>query len=489
MESSSKTAGSVTTPVKEKTAHSNRSKLNETPKYSENSNPNVSSPGLKSSNSPSIVKSGKSSKKSASRNPKLNQTVVTSPLLKTKIRERKFVIAKKKSRNQELNSSTTDVACDKCKKPIGKSKCLCKAYESLRASHEEFFKNSSEVEDNEVEFDKLECGAEIEKGKMEGNDEKTDAVNEAEVNLKRSRDKLLEELRSGRVMHLVKAFENLSVLKLGDFEEKESVVEEEEDKRKIKTALQQPLKVSEIQASSSSFSPSEFFLTSESLGLDSRRSYSLDSSQGSFSISTRTSAGGQRSRRSSAESSGAFARRQWRRKQRKATSQKPFMLRTEQRGRCKEEEFMKKLQQMLEEEEKLRIPLAQALPLTTDEPECLVKPPVKEITRPIDLVLHSDTRAVERSEFDQQVAEKINLIRQYRMERERRQKLEEDEEIRRLRKELVPKAQPLPYFDRPFVPRRSMKQPTLPKEPKFHIPQHKKIKCNMSINDLYVQRQ
>jgi len=32
--------------------------------------------------------------------------------------------------------------------------------------------------------------------------------------------------------------------------------------------------------------------------------------------------------------------------------------------------------------------------------------------------------------------------------------LVEVEEIKRLRKELVPKAQPMPYFDRPFVPRR-----------------------------------
>jgi hypothetical protein len=30
----------------------------------------------------------------------------------------------------------------------------------------------------------------------------------------------------------------------------------------------------------------------------------------------------------------------------------------------------------------------------------------------------------------------------------------EEEEIGRLRKELVPKAQPIPYFDRPFIPRR-----------------------------------
>jgi hypothetical protein len=165
--------------------------------------------------------------------------------------------------------------------------------------------------------------------------------------------------------------------------------------------------------------------------------------------------------------------------------------------------------------------------------------------------------------------------------------LAEEEEIRRLRKELIPKAQPMPYFDRPFIPRRywlinitmnnlyiilavslgisfwdsdftqllhdtiidlghsilnqwrrlfkvdlmkgimwtnwyqiddrdqycvllrmrfalqwiqihffchllsnyfiliyrSMKHPTIPKEPKFHIPHHKKIKC-LSLNEM-----
>ncbi|GKE43530.1 WVD2-like protein 4, partial [Tanacetum coccineum] len=74
-----------------------------------------------------------------------------------------------------------------------------------------------------------------------------------------------------------------------------------------------------------------------------------------------------------------------------------------QRGRSKQEEFMKKVKEMMVEQEKQRVPIAQPLPLTTDEPERLVKPPVKESTRPVDLVLHSDVRAVERSEFDQQV--------------------------------------------------------------------------------------
>ncbi|CAL5376971.1 unnamed protein product [Camellia sinensis] len=127
--------------------------------------------------------------------------------------------------------------------------------------------------------------------------------------------------------------------------------------------------------------------------------------------------------------------------------------RSKQRGRFKEEEFVKKLQQMMMEVEKQRIPIAQGLPWTTDEPECLVKPAVKEITRPVDLVLHSDVRAVKRAEFDQQLAEKMSLIEQYREKRERQQKLAEEEEIRRLRKELIPRAQLMPYFDRTFIPR------------------------------------
>lgn len=90
----------------------------------------------------------------------------------------------------------------------------------------------------------------------------------------------------------------------------------------------------------------------------------------------------------------------------------------------------------------------------------------------------------------------------------------EEEEIKRLRKVLVPKAQPMPYFDRPFIPRRyetdyhqitwiillmtytfvligfrSEKHPTVPKEPKFHVPHHKKIKCYTSLDDFYAPSQ
>ncbi|KAL8117200.1 hypothetical protein AgCh_015197 [Apium graveolens] len=372
---------------------------------------------------------------------------------------------------------------------------------SPKASQEGFFRSLRSVRDCEKDEEEIREEEEEEEAinSIDRNDQ-DDNLDESEVRgeigsatLKRRRDKLLEEARrsvpeSGRVMHLVKAFEKLlSIQKSKDLDDKEG----EDRKKGVKWALPglQSDKVPETQVSASSLCPSDLLLTSESLGLDSLVGSSLDGSQVSFSVSNRLSGGGRRSRRNSLDSSGRLGERNWRRRQRKVTSQKPFLLRTEERGRCKEEKIMKKVQEQKMEEEKQRIPIAQGLPWTTDEPERLAKPPVKESTKPVDVVLHSDVRAVERAEFDHQVAEKMSLIEQYRVEMERQQKLEEEEEIRRLRKELVPKAQPMPYFDRPFIPRRSEKQPTIPKEPRFHLPQHKKIKSCMSWNAMYTPHQ
>ncbi|XP_074383441.1 LOW QUALITY PROTEIN: microtubule-destabilizing protein 60-like [Apium graveolens] len=448
-----------------------RSKLAEIAKKTENSNPNFATPGAK----PSVNKSVKKSPKSVRKSPNL---------VNTKIRERRFVVAKKISKK----SSCSSVSC-RC--------CACVAYESLRASQEGFFRSLRSVRDCEKDEEEIREEEEEEEAinSIDQNDQ-DDNLDGSEVRgeigsatLKRRRDKLLEEARrsvpeSGRVMHLVKAFEKLlSIQKSKDLDDKEG----EDRKKGVKWALPglQSDKVPETQVSASSLCPSDLLLTSESLGLDSLVGSSLDDSQ----ARTGLSGGGRRSRRNSLDSSGRLGERNWRRRQRKVTSQKPFLLRTEERGRCKEEKIMKKVQEQKMEEEKQRIPIAQGLPWTTDEPERLAKPPVKESTKPVDVVLHSDVRAVERAEFDHQVAEKMSLIEQYRVEMERQQKLEEEEEIRRLRKELVPKAQPMPYFDRPFIPRRSEKQPTIPKEPRFHLPQHKKIKSCMSWNAMYTPHQ
>jgi hypothetical protein len=51
------------------------------------------------------------------------------------------------------------------------------------------------------------------------------------------------------------------------------------------------------------------------------------------------------------------------------TSLQPFRLRTEERGALKEYEFAKRVEQLFREEQRLRVPVAQGLPWTTDEPD------------------------------------------------------------------------------------------------------------------------
>ncbi|XP_073136802.1 microtubule-destabilizing protein 60-like [Henckelia pumila] len=460
MYSSLNSSGAVTRA--KETDNLNSSGFNEACFYTENLNPNVSGYVLKVSNSSSI-KFGDSTKNSDSRNP--DRSTVGSPLVEK-------TIAKMKSCSKELNSSKETVFCSEYEE---------RGNGNLRAIQEHSFYR--DIDSGWEEIERQYVLSQI-KGENEDCTEKNRVS--SEINLNMCMDRLLEEARknvpepgSGRVMHLVKAFEKLLSIRWRDYEGQ----------------VQEPQKVSKMQDSSSPF-PLEFFVALESLELDSRGSCSLESSQ--ESILTQTSAGSGRSELSvraihqnlysastrimSPESAENFSRRHWRRRPR-TTSPKPFMLRTEERGKIKEKEFMKKLQQMMVEEEKLRTPTTQGLPWTTEEPECVVKPPTKENTRPIDLVMHSDTRAVQRARFDHQVAKKISLLEHYRMEREKQQKLAEEEEIRRLRRELVPKALPMPYFDTPFVPKRSTKHPTIPREPKFQKPiNYKKMKSLKSLD-------
>lgn len=310
-----KNAGAVT-PVKD--SNGSRSKNQEALRCSENLNPNLS-PNPKTTNSP-VIKSAKS-QKSASKNPNPNPNPgVFSP--RNKIRERKFVVAKKKSKKENLGPK---VAC-KCKEKAGggnPKKCLCVAYEKLRASQEEFFKNrggseggggiaesenSKAIDRAESELEEeivkglmiqdlqIEDGYQGKAGEGEGEDSsvtesgngetgEADAPNPTGCStVKRRRDRLLEEARKsapecGKVMHLVKAFEKLLSIpkpKESNDENNEQDQVVEESKKPMKWALPglPPPKVPETQVSSSSFCPSELFLTSENLGLDPRASVS-----------------------------------------------------------------------------------------------------------------------------------------------------------------------------------------------------------------------
>ncbi|KAG7543622.1 TPX2 C-terminal [Arabidopsis thaliana x Arabidopsis arenosa] len=94
-------------------------------------------------------------------------------------------------------------------------------------------------------------------------------------------------------------------------------------------------------------------------------------------------------------------------------------------------------------------------------------PPAKENKKPLEFKLHSGDRAVKRAMFNYSVATNYYIMKLQKKQEERLQKLIEEEEIRMLRKEMVPKAQLMPFFDRPFLPQRSSRPLTMPKEPSF----------------------
>ncbi|CAN6296024.1 unnamed protein product [Urochloa humidicola] len=446
---------------------------------SENAHPNIPgtpSPPQPTPSKPVLKSPAAAGAKSASAKKKPSTPAPAAPPPPPRERERRFLVAKKGARRRRNIGSVGgggggggEIDFDKCREA---------AREALRASQEEFFRKqraeaAAAEEDQLVVQEEGKAAAEedVKGGAFEEEGEEGNEVElEGSSKVRATRTKAMAEAMSsvpdpgsGRVKHLVHAFENLLTI---------STATSDEDKAgEGSWALPglQPLKGDgDLGLPPVSVLSSSDFLNAG----PSRLCSSLDGKTDRLSWDSRTSAGGRRSRRNSSES----LRSSWNKKL-KVTSQQPFKLRTEQRGRFKEQQFAQKVQEMFLEEEKKRIHIAQGLPWTTDEPECLIKPAVKERTEPVDLVLHSDVRALERAEFDQYVLERNNFAEQQRLEWERQQELEEQERIRQLRRtELIPKAQPMPYFERPFIPKRSTKPATIPIEPKFHL-RPEKLSC------------
>ncbi|KAM5558255.1 protein TPX2 [Rosa sericea] len=93
------------------------------------------------------------------------------------------------------------------------------------------------------------------------------------------------------------------------------------------------------------------------------------------------------------------------------------------------------------------------------------KSPTRENTKPQEVKLHTQQRATKRAMFNYMVAAKLSILEQRRKQEEMLHKMIEEEEIRLLRKEMIPRAQLMPFFDRPFIPQRSSRPLTIPKEP------------------------
>ncbi|XP_034575853.1 microtubule-destabilizing protein 60 isoform X2 [Setaria viridis] len=449
---------------------------------SENAHPNIPGtppPPQPTPSKPVLKSPAAAGAKSASAKKKPSTPAPAAPPPPPRERERRFLVAKKGAgRRRNLGRAGGggggEIDFDKCREA---------AREALRASQEEFFLKQraeaaavAEVDQLVVQHEEAKAAAEedVKGGAFEEEGkEGIEAELEGSSKVRAMRSKTMAKAMSsvpdpgsGRVKHLVHAFESLLTI---------SGATSDADKAGEGSWALPGLQSLKDEGEGDLGLPQvSVFLSSDFLNAGPNRlCSSLDGKADRFSWDSKTSAGGRRSRRTSSES----LRSSWNRKL-KVTSQHPFKLRTEQRGRFKEQQLAQKVQEMLLEEEKKRIHVAQGLPWTTDEPECLIKPAVKERTEPIDLVLHSDMRALERAEFDQHVLERNKFAELQRMEWERQQELEEQERIRQLRRtDLIPKAQPMPCFERPFIPKRSAKPATIPMEPKFHL-RPERLSCN-----------
>ncbi|TYK28243.1 protein TPX2 [Cucumis melo var. makuwa] len=83
------------------------------------------------------------------------------------------------------------------------------------------------------------------------------------------------------------------------------------------------------------------------------------------------------------------------------------------------------------------------------------KAPVKENTKkPQDFKLHTQERAVKRAMFNYSIATKLYVTELQKKVEEKLHKMIEEEEVRLMRKEMIPRAQLMPYFDRPYFPQR-----------------------------------
>ncbi|XP_065858172.1 microtubule-destabilizing protein 60 [Euphorbia lathyris] len=117
-----------------------------------------------------------------------------------------------------------------------------------------------------------------------------------------------------------------------------------------------------------------------------------------------------------------------------------------------------------------------------DKSKANPKSATKENTKPQEFKLHTQQRAYKRAMFNYSVATKLYLNDLQKKQIQKIQKIIEEEEVRMLRKEMIPRAQLMPFFDRPFFPQRSNRALTIPREPSFRMLNTKCWSCCNSAN-------
>lgn len=95
------------------------------------------------------------------------------------------------------------------------------------------------------------------------------------------------------------------------------------------------------------------------------------------------------------------------------------------------------------------------------------KPSAKRPTRPRTVAVFTDRRAKRRSEYNQQVEDQLHAAREAKELREKIKQKREAQEVRRLRRKMVPKARPVKMYSN-NMPRAVAPKPlTNPSTPKF----------------------
>ncbi|XP_048327650.2 protein TPX2 [Ziziphus jujuba] len=161
------------------------------------------------------------------------------------------------------------------------------------------------------------------------------------------------------------------------------------------------------------------------------------------------------------------------------TRPEPFQLESLVRH---EEEIQREMEERLrkeKEEEEMRI--FRALPILKEDPIPVPEKVRKPLTQVQEFNHHTDHRAVDRAEFDQKVKEKEMMYKRYREETEAAKMLEEEKALKQMRRTMVPHARPVPKFNHPFCPQKSLKEITKAKSPNLRVLQRKE-KRRMVVN-------
>ncbi|CAG8450375.1 9068_t:CDS:2 [Acaulospora morrowiae] len=125
------------------------------------------------------------------------------------------------------------------------------------------------------------------------------------------------------------------------------------------------------------------------------------------------------------------------------THPRPFRLETESRGEKYQRYFHERLREMSEREKENQF---RATPLPNLEPHIPKKPELPPPTKPIEFVFHTSTRLEERKAFDDQRKIRESVAEILREQKRKEEEVRNAEEIRRLRAELVHRAQPIKHF-------------------------------------------